>query len=113
MSVQPGQYNIILQRRADYLLRLQFKDSNDAPIDLTGWSAYSQIWSKGRTEKYADFTVEYIDRPAGVIALKLLAVETEEIPCEAFYDVMLEDSNGFKQYYLEGLVYVSEGYSTP
>jgi hypothetical protein len=113
MSVQPGQYNIILQRRADYILRLQFKDSNDAPIDLTSWIAYSQIWDKGRTIKYVDFTIEYIDRPDGVIGLKLLAAETEDIPCEAFYDVMLEDSNGFKQYYLEGLVYVSEGYSAP
>ncbi len=112
MSVQPGQYNIILQRRSDFLLRVEFNDSNDVPIDLTGWTVYSQIWDKQRSVKYADFTIDYIDRVQGTIGLLLFASDTEEIPCEAFYDVMLEDPNDFKQYYIEGLVYVSEGYST-
>lgn len=49
MSVSPGQYNINLQRRADFYLQLQFKDSGGVPIDLTGWAVYAQIWDKGRT----------------------------------------------------------------
>ena len=36
MAVAPGTYNFTLQRRADYSLDLQFKDSNDAVVDLTG-----------------------------------------------------------------------------
>ena len=35
MSVQPGQHNITVQRRADYDLQLQFKDSAGVGIDLT------------------------------------------------------------------------------
>ena len=42
MAVQPGTYNITLQRRADYSVLLQFKDSSDAVIDLTGYTAYAQ-----------------------------------------------------------------------
>ena len=34
MSVQPGQHNIDVQRRADYDLSLQFKSSN-ASADMT------------------------------------------------------------------------------
>ena len=38
MAISPGTYNISLQRRADYSITLQFKDSNDAAINLTGWT---------------------------------------------------------------------------
>ena len=47
MAVQPGTYNITLQRRADYSVLLQFKDSGDAVIDLTGYTAYAQVWNEG------------------------------------------------------------------
>ena len=32
MSISPGTYNFALQRRADWSVLLQFKDSNDAAI---------------------------------------------------------------------------------
>ena len=53
MAVQPGTYNITLQRRADYSVLLQFKDGSDAVIDLTGYTVYAQV-DKSR-DKYADF----------------------------------------------------------
>jgi len=46
MSIQPGQHNISVQRRADYDLSLQFKDSAGANINLTGWTAYAQVWDR-------------------------------------------------------------------
>jgi hypothetical protein len=53
MAISPGQYNISLQRRADYSITLQFAD-----INLTGWTVAAQVWNQGRSTKYADFTVE-------------------------------------------------------
>jgi hypothetical protein len=114
MSVQPGQYNITdLQRRADYDLQLQFKDSNGVGINLTGWTAYAQVWNQERTTKYADFNVTYTNRAAGQIKIALTDTQTAAFPNEAFYDVLLEDSSGLRNYYLEGIVYVSEGYTAP
>lgn len=113
MSVQPGQHNITVQRRADYDLSLQFKDSNNANIDLTGWTAYAQVWNQDRTTKYADFAVTYVDRAAGQIKIALTDALTATFPNEAFYDVLLEDTSGIRNYYLEGIVYVSEGYTAP
>lgn len=113
MSVQPGQYNISLQRRADYDLSLQFKDSNNANIDLTGWTAYAQVWNQDRTTKYADFAVTYVNRVAGQIKITLTDALTATFPNEAFYDVLLEDTSGIRNYYLEGIMYVSEGYTAP
>ena len=113
MSVQPGQHNISPQRRADFDLQLQFRDSAGANIDLTGWAAYAQVWDRSRTTKYADFAVTYIDRPTGQIKISLTDTQTAAFPDEAFYDVLLEDSSGLRNYYLEGIVYVSEGYTAP
>jgi hypothetical protein len=113
MSIQPGQHNITIQRRADYDLSLQFKDSAGANINLTGWAAYAQVWDRGRITKYADFAVIYTDRATGQISIALTDTQTATFPNEAFYDVLLEDSSGLRNYYLEGIVYVSEGYTAP
>jgi len=113
MSVQPGQHNIAVQRRADFDLQLQFKDSADAPIDLTGWTAYAQVWNRGRSTKYADFAVTYVNRAQGTIKIALTDTQTAEFPDEAYYDVLMEDTAGLRNYYLEGIVYVSEGYTAP
>tara|TARA_R100000951_G_scaffold97597_1_gene87248 strand:+ start:223 stop:561 length:339 start_codon:yes stop_codon:yes gene_type:complete len=111
MAILPGSYNILLQRRADYSITLQFKDSTGSAINLTAWSAAAQIWSKNRDTKYADFAVYYTDRSAGTIAISLTDVQTTSLPDEAYYDVLLTDQNGLKEYYLEGIVTVSEGYT--
>jgi len=111
MAVQPGTYNITLQRRADYSVLLQFKDSDDAAIDLTGWTAEAQAWNKKRTTKYADFAVAYTDRSAGKITISLTDTQTADFPDEAYYDVLLTDQSDIKEYYLEGVIYVSEGYT--
>ena len=111
MAVRPGKYNILLQRRADYYVQLSFEDSNDNPVDLTGWTVSAQVWDKSRTTKIADFSVAYTDRPGGVVDISLTNTQTETFSDEHYYDVLLENPSGLKEYYLEGVIYVSEGYT--
>jgi len=111
MAVSPGVYNISLQRRADYYVTLQFKDPTGAAIDLTGWTVAAQVWNKNRTTKYADFAVDYTDRAAGTVSISLTDTQTEALPDEVYYDVLLTSTTGIKEYYLEGVIYVSEGYT--
>ena len=113
MSVAPGTYNISLQRRADYVLALQFKDSTGTAINLTSWTIYAQAWDRARTIKYADFSVTYTSRPNGQVSIALTDTQTTSFPDECFYDVLLESPSGIREYYLEGILYVSEGYSAP
>jgi len=113
MAVSPGTYNFTLQRRADYSLDLQFKDSSDAAIDLTGFTVYAQAWNKARTRKSADFAVAYTNRSNGQISISLTDTQTTSFPDELYYDILLEDSGGTREYYLEGVISVSEGYSAP
>lgn len=102
-----------MQRRADYSLQLQFKDSAGANLNLTGWTAYAQAWNQERTTKYADFAVTYTNRTAGQISIALTDTQTTSFPNEAFYDVLLENPSGLRGYYMEGVIYASEGYTAP
>lgn len=111
MAISPGTYNISLQRRADYSITLQFKDSTDTAINLTGWTVEAQVWNQARTTKYADFAVTYTNRSTGTVAIALTDTQTTTFPNEAYYDVLLTNTSGLKEYYLEGIMYVSEGYT--
>ncbi len=111
--LKPGVYDIKLQRRADYSILLTLKASTGTAIDLTGWSAAAQAWDYTRTTKYADFTVTYTNRVAGQITLSLTATQTAAFPKEAQYDLLLINPSGLKEFYLEGSVVVSEGYTAP
>ena len=111
MSIQPGIYNISLQRRADYSVTLQFKDSTGANINLTGWTVAAQVWNQERTTKFADFTVTYTNLVTGTVAISLTNIQTAAFPGEAYYDVLLTNPSGLKEYYLEGIIFVSQGYT--
>jgi FlaG/FlaF family flagellin (archaellin) len=111
MAVRPGTYNVVLQRRADYDVQLSFTDSNGAAIDLTDWTVTAQAWDKARTTKSADFQITYTNRVGGVVNIGLTDAQTATFPAELYYDVLLENPSGLKEYYLEGIIYVSEGYT--
>ena len=113
MAITPATYNIRPQRRADYELQLQFKDADGVGINITGWSVLAQCWSKDRATKYGDFTVTTVNAATGVVKIKLGHAITAALPAEARYDVMLINVAGLREYYLEGIVRPSEGYTAP
>lgn len=111
MAISPGTYNFTVQRGADHELVLVFKDSNDAVIDLTSWTVASQAWNEARTKKYADFSVAYTDRSNGKVKLSLSDEDTVGFPEKLYYDVLVTNASGLKEYYLEGVISVSQGYT--
>jgi len=119
MSVSPGTYNFELQRRASFSLALQFKDSNGAAIDLTGSTVAAQVWDESRNTKYADFGIAYTDRVNGQVTVSLTDVQTTGLPdtgtnqgsIRLHYDLLVTSSGGLKDYYLEGQITVSQGYT--
>ena len=112
MAIEPGTYNFTLQRRSDHTIPLLFKDSNNAAIDLTGYTVEAQVWEETRTTKFADFGVTYTNRTSGTVDLALTDTQTATFSPELLkYDVLLTDTNGLKEYYLEGNIFMSEGYT--
>ena len=113
MAVSPATYNFTLQRRSDHKIKLVFKDSTNTAINLTGYTVAAQVWDKARTVKYADWGITYTNRAAGTVHISLTDVQTETFALDKlYYDVILTDSHGLKEYYLEGSIKVSEGYTS-
>ena len=113
MAVIPASYNIRPQKQADFPLDVTFKDIAGAAINLTGWTVLAQVWTTDRSSKIGDFTVTVISAVNGQVNLKLPYTVTVNLPTEARYDVMLVSPTGLREYYLEGIVRPSEGYTVP
>jgi|TARA_R100000455_G_C6153319_1_gene41593 NAD dependent epimerase/dehydratase family enzyme len=113
MAITPGTYNMTVQRRADHSIQLVFKDSSDAAINLTGYTVAAQVWDEKRKVKFADWNVTYTNRSTGTVDIALTDVQTASFIRDAtlYYDVLLTNPNGLKEYYLEGNINVSEGYT--
>ena len=113
MAIEPATYDMTVQRRSDHSIQLVFKDSSVDAINLTGFTVAAQVWEETRTTKYADFAVTYTSRTAGTVDIPLTDTQTATFsPNELKYDVLLTNPSGLKEYYLEGTIYVSEGYTT-
>jgi len=113
MAIKTAKKNFTVQRRADFPVRLVFKDSNSTAVNITGFTVDAQVWDRERTNKYADFAVTYTDRANGTVDLKLTDTQTATFSLNILeYDVLLTDPNGDKMYYLEGTLFVSEGYTS-
>tara|TARA_R100001163_G_C4998668_1_gene148612 strand:+ start:30 stop:371 length:342 start_codon:yes stop_codon:yes gene_type:complete len=112
MAVAPATYNMTVQRRSDHSIQLVFKDSNNDPINLTGYTVEAQVWDKERSLKFADWTVTYTNRSTGTIDIALTDTQTASFtPAVLYYDVLLTNPSGLKEYYLEGKLTISEGYT--
>ena len=112
MAINPGIKDFTVQRRADFPLRLTFKDSTGSAINLTGFTVSAQVYDDSRTTKYADFTVAYTNRASGIVDISLSDTDTANFTPEILkYDVLLTDGSGNKEYYLEGTLFISEGYT--
>ena len=112
MAVSPGTYNFTVQRRSDHDIELVFKDSTSSAINLTGYTVAAQVWDESRSNKYADFAVAYTNRATGTVNISLTDTQTATFsPNILEYDVLLTNPSGLKEYYLQGKIYVAEGYT--
>jgi len=112
MAIIPGVKNFTVDRRADFPIRLTFKDSTGTAINLTGFTVAAQVYNEDRSTKFADWSVSYVDRPNGIVDISLSDTDTASFtPNILFYDVLLTEPSGSKNYYLEGKLFINEGYT--
>lgn len=114
MAITPATYNIRPQRRADFPLDMTFKDSTGTAINLTGYTVLAQVWTKDRATKLGDFTITITNAAQGQVNLKLPYTITAALTGDEYrYDVMLIAPSGLREYYVEGIVRPSEGFTAP
>ena len=113
MAIAPGTYNITIQRRSDHVENIRLTDNNGTAINLTGFTVAAQVWNDDRSTKFADWTVAYTNRTNGEFSITLSSTQTTTFtPNLLAYDVLVVNGSGLKEYYLEGTIFMSEGYTT-
>jgi len=112
MAISPGTYNMTIQRRSDHSVDFQLKDSNSANVNLTGYTVSSQIWDEARVNKAADATITVTSASGGAFTWKLTDTQTTTLVLPTYqYDILLANPSGDKEYWVEGTITMSEGYT--
>tara|TARA_R100000458_G_C8193905_1_gene186689 strand:- start:48 stop:389 length:342 start_codon:yes stop_codon:yes gene_type:complete len=112
MAVAPGTYDMTIQRRSDHTVSVTLKDSGGSAVNLTGYTLASQIWDSGRSTKAADATVSVTSASGGTFDWTVTDTQTTGFTADEYkYDVRLTNPAGLHEYWIEGTIYMSEGYT--
>ena len=101
MAVSPGTYNVTIQRASDWSVILQFKDSTDTAINLTIPFTHS-IRTKRDLQNMPIYSCLYRPQQRQV-TISLIDTQTATFIDELYYDVLLENASGLREYYLKAL----------
>ncbi len=112
MAIAPGTYNMTIQRRSDHSVDVTLKDSSNAAVNLTGYTLASQVWNTDRTTKAADATVAVTNASGGTFTWSVTDTQTALLTLDEYkYDVLLTNPSGLKEYWIEGTIYMDQGYT--
>ncbi len=108
-----GQKNWEIDQNTTFTFTIEYKDENDAPIDLTDCLAKLQVRdTKGGSKLAFSLTSPaggiIIDEPNGKLTIKMTPTQTNKLfyP-KSSYDIMITDSNLNKTKLLEGFITLS------
>lgn len=109
--IQPGYYDITIQQGASYSQSFQFKDANNAPLNMTGYVVAAEVWEAEKRAKYADFTVAWVNQAQGSFQISLNMGQTHGIPETGYYDILVTNPDGTSDYWLRGQAILETGYT--
>lgn len=97
-----------IDQGSDFNVILELENNDGTPMDLRGYSVYSQFRkSYGSTTAYT-FTTSVVDALAGKISLGLLGTQSSAIrPGRYLYDVEIANSTPSKTRVVEGIVTIN------
>jgi len=112
MAISPGIYDMTIQRRSDHSVSFQLQDNNLANVNLTGYTVTSQVWDESRANKLADATITITSVANGQFSWKVTDTQSTNFVNNTYrYDILLTDGSGNKEYWVEGRIFMSEGYT--
>lgn len=99
--------NLYVDQGSDFSTEITLQNDDDTPMDLTGYSAYSQFRKSYNSTSGYDFTCSITNPTTGKILITLPGDESSVIPAGRYlYDVEIVLGN-FKVRVLEGIVILS------
>lgn len=109
--IYPANYPITIEQRADFSRSFAVLDDDGEAVDLTGFTLTAKLWTERRRLLTA-FTLTWTDQAAGEFTLSLTDAETTLLSGAGVWDLLVEDPDGLKDYYLRGNVLIEPGFTS-
>lgn len=98
--------NLYMDQGSDYSTVITVRSATGVPLDLTGYTAASQIRKSFSSSQYYTFACELLSPTEGKLRISMSATDTEQIaPGRWLYDVEItQTSTGKRKRVVEGIV---------
>lgn len=104
--------NLTLEQGADFNVNFTVRNKDLTPLNLLGYTAFSEMRKHYTATKSYTFDITFIDRVKGRISIAMSDAITKTIPEGRYvYDVFIESANGTKTKVVAGMVLVHPGVS--
>lgn len=104
--------NLTVEQGVDFEVTITVRNRDSSPLSLLGYTAVSKLKKHYTSTSSYTFTVTFVDRINGRIALSMNSALTSTIPeGRHVYDVILTSPNSLKTRVVQGTVMVSAGVS--
>lgn len=101
---------LFVEQYADYSTKINLDDLQGDALNLSGYSASSQVRKSYYSTTAYDFTVEITNAARGEITLSMTSANTANMAAGRYvYDLSIVDSNNLVTRVIEGIVVVSPG----
>jgi hypothetical protein len=105
--------NLVIPQGADYTNLFLLEDSNNSPINMSGYSGICHIKKHPTSRTKVGLGVSFPAPPVGQVRISLGSTITSTMkPGKYVYDLLLTDGNNVKTRVVEGIVTVTAGVST-
>ena len=104
--------NLTVEQGTDFEITITVRNKNNVPLNLIGYSAFSEMKKHHSSTTSYPFTVTFIDRQNGRIALSMSHTATDALKEGRYvYDIILISPNNLRTRVIQGMVTVSPGVS--
>jgi len=104
---------LTIEKGATFSTTINVEDSNGDAINLTGYTANSQIRKSYYSTTANSFTATITGTANGEITLSMTAANTSSLTAgRALYDLLISDSSGVKTRVVEGIVTILPNITT-
>lgn len=104
--------NLVLEQGVDFQATFTIRNTNNAPLNLTGYTGISSIRKHPTSSTAYPLTLTFLDRLNGKIAVSMGYTATDAIDGGRYvYDVILISPNSYRTRAVQGNVLVTPGVS--
>ena len=104
--------NLVLEQGVDFQATFTIRNTNNAPLNLTGYTGISSIRKHPTSSKAYPLTLTFVDVINGKIAVSMGYTATRAIEGGRYvYDIILISPNAYRSRAVQGNVLVTPGVS--